>query len=140
MRLLSLLLSAPLVLLACSAAGGSEPPASSSAPSSPTPAASSGALDPGPVPPDLFSQILTDAATQAGVDSSALTLVAAQAVTWSDGSIGCPQPGVMYTQSLVDGYRVILAANGQQFDYHVGNRGSFVLCPAKRAKPPISGE
>jgi hypothetical protein len=136
MRLLVLFLSAPLVLMACSAAGGSE--ASSS--SSPTSAASSGALDPGPVPPDLFNQIVADAATQSGVDASALTLVAAQAVTWSDGSTGCPQPGVMYTQALVDGYRVILAANGKQYDYHVGNRGNFILCPPNRARPPVGGE
>src|SRR6478736_10103966 len=119
MRLLVLFLSAPLMLLACSAAGGSEPPDSPS----PTSAASAGALDPGSVPPDLFNQIVADAATQAGVEPSALTLVAAHSVTWSDGSTGCPQPGVMYTQALVDGYRVILAANGRQYDYHVGNRG-----------------
>jgi hypothetical protein len=145
MRFLAALwLSAPLVLLACSAAGGSEPPASSpptpTASSSPTSTASSGAPDAGPVPPDLFNQIVADAARQAGVDPSALTVIEAQAVTWSDGSIGCPQPGVMYTQSLVEGYRVILEADGKQYDYHVGNRDNFILCPANRAKPPIGGE
>jgi hypothetical protein len=143
MRLLVLVFSAPL-LLACSAAGGSEPPPSPSpspAPGASAPATSSGgALDPGPVPPDIFNQIVADAAASASVDPSSLTLVEANAVTWSDGSIGCPQRGVMYTQALVEGYRVVLEANGEQLDYHVGNRGNFVLCPPDRARPPIGGE
>jgi hypothetical protein len=43
----------------------------------------------------------------------------------------------MYTQALVPGYRVILEAGGTQYDYHAGNRGSFVLCPANRSRDPI---
>ncbi len=132
MRLLVLLLSAPLVLLACSAAGGSEPPASSS----PTPAASSGTLDPGDVPAAVFNQIVADAAAKAGVDPSAVAVLDSRSVAWSDGSLGCPQPGVMYTQVLVDGFRVILEVNGVQYDYH-GTGDRFVLCPAKFAKPPV---
>ena len=35
-----------------------------------------------------------------------LKVLSAEAVTWSDGSLGCPEPGMMYTQALVPGYRV----------------------------------
>jgi hypothetical protein len=138
MRIAFLALSAPLMLLACSAGGasggGSPSPEQSPSPSS-TPSA--GALDPGPIPVELFNQIVADAVAKAGVDPSALTVVAASAVTWSDGSIGCPAPGVSYTQALVPGYRVILEAGGQQYDYHVGQRGQFILCPPNRSKDPV---
>jgi hypothetical protein len=134
MRFVVLMISAPFVLFACSAAGGSEPPAKPSPSPARSPAAS---LDPGPVPADVFNQIVADAAAKAAIDPSALTVVAASAVTWSDGSIGCPAPGVSYTQALVPGYRVVLAANDQQYDYHVGQRGQFILCPPNRAKDPV---
>jgi hypothetical protein len=42
----------------------------------------------------------------------------------------------MYTQALVEGFRVILEANDVQLDYH-GAGDTFVLCPAKLAKPPV---
>ena len=44
-------------------------------------------------------------------------------VTWPDASLGCPQPDEVYTQALVDGYRIVLAAEGQEFTYH-GERDS----------------
>jgi hypothetical protein len=29
---------------------------------------------------------------------------------WNDGSLGCPEPGMMYTQALVNGYWLIIEA------------------------------
>ena len=49
-------------------------------------------------------------------------------MTWPDGSLGCPQPGQVYTQALVDGYHVVLDADGDELDYRVGSGGSFNLC------------
>ena len=42
-----------------------------------------------------------------------------------------------YTQALVPGYRVIFEAAGNQYDYHVGQRGQFILCPPNRSKDPV---
>jgi hypothetical protein len=140
MRIVFLALSAPLMLLACSAGGGSgsgSPSPDQSPSTSPSSTPSAAALDPGPVPVELFNLIVADAAAKAGVDPSALTVVAASAVTWSDGSIGCPAPGMSYTQALVPGYRVILETDGQQYDYHVGRRDNFILCPPNRSKDPV---
>jgi hypothetical protein len=124
---------APLLLVACAAGGGGTDQTPS-----PSPAASgaSSSLDPGDVPASVFNQIVADASAQTGVDPSAMTVLQSSAVTWSDGSLGCPRPGVMYTQALVEGFRVILEANGAQWDYH-GAGDQFVLCPAKLAKPPV---
>ena len=133
MRALTFALALPLIVAACAATGGPEsgsPPASASPPPS---------LDPGAVPPELFDAIVADAAQRSGVDASAMTVVTAGGVTWSDGSLGCPEPGMFYTQALVPGYRVILEAGGTQYDYHSDRRGNFSLCPPDRAKPPVEG-
>jgi hypothetical protein len=46
-------------------------------------------------------------------------VVEARPVTWSDGALGCPEPGMMYTQALVDGYRIILeTGDGERVFFH----------------------
>ena len=80
---------------------------------------------------------LEAAAHQTGIAISMLKVVAAHAVTWSDGSIGCPQPGMMYTQALVPGYRIRILAGEQDLDYHSSLRGEPFLCPAERATDPL---
>jgi len=80
-----------------------------------------------------------DAVRRTGVAAESLVLVSAESVTWSDGSLGCPQPGMMYTQALVPGYRVRLRGPGGEMDYHASARGALVLCPAGRAVEPLPG-
>jgi hypothetical protein len=119
----------PLMLVACA-----EP--DPGGPASPPPPAN-GADGSGPVPTQLFEQILGDAASRTGVEPGAIETVSAEAVTWSDGSLGCPEPGGMYTQALVPGYRLVLSAGDETLDYHADQGGTFVLCPADRARDPI---
>ncbi|MCB9450410.1 MAG: hypothetical protein H6672_03170 [Anaerolineaceae bacterium] len=38
--------------------------------------------------------------------------------TWSDTSLGCPQPGETYTPLVVDGYRIVLTARDQDYIFH----------------------
>ena len=80
------------------------------------------------IPPDLLNRVIADAASGAGVDRSDIEVVTAEAVTWSDGSLGCPEPGMMYTQALVPGYRVVLEIDGEQLHFHSGPSGEFSLC------------
>jgi hypothetical protein len=56
-----------------------------------------------------------------------IELVSAKAATWSDSSLGCPQPDRMYAQVLVDGHEVVLEARGQEHELHVGPK-SIVIC------------
>lgn len=83
---------------------------------------------------------LADASRRTGLAADALQVLSAAAVTWRDGSLGCPQPDRVYTQALVPGFRVRIRAAGQQFDYHAGTRGAVVLCPAGRADEPLPGD
>jgi hypothetical protein len=78
-----------------------------------------------------------DAASRMNVDRAAIEVVRAEQVIWSDGSLGCPAPGMLYTQALVPGYRVILRAGGQTLDYHAAANGRFALCPPGRAIEPV---
>jgi hypothetical protein len=83
---------------------------------------------------------LIDAAKRTGMSRNQLEVLSAEAVTWSDGSLGCPMPGMVYTQALVPGFRVRIRAGGKELDYHAGRTGAPVLCPAGRATPPIPGD
>ncbi len=56
---------------------------------------------------------------------------------FNDGSLGCPKPGVQYTQALVDGMRVVVTAGGRTYDYRFGTGDTPVLC--ERAFPRASG-
>lgn len=82
----------------------------------------------GAVPADLLEAIIADAAQRASVNPSDVEVVEARAVVWNDASLGCPEPGMFYTQALVSGYHVILSASGQTFDYRVGANNYFFLC------------
>jgi len=102
----------------------------------------SAAPDRGAAPAGLAGAVQAaraDAARRIGVAADALTLVSAEAVTWSDGSLGCPQPGMAYTQALVPGYRIVLRGPAGELDYHASARGALVLCPEGRGVAPLPG-
>jgi hypothetical protein len=90
----------------------------------------------GRVPQAILDPILNQAAALARVDREQLVIVRAESVVWNDGSLGCPEPGMMYTQALVNGYWVVIDVAGQKYDFRVGSRGSFRLCPPGRGHPP----
>ena len=60
-----------------------------------------------------------------------MTVISAEAVTFPDGSLGCPQPGMVYTQALVDGYKIVAEAGGKTYDYR-GTGSTFRLCSRPR--------
>ncbi len=82
----------------------------------------------GEVPADKVAAAIADLARRTGADPAAITIVSAEAVTWNDGALGCPQPGMAYTQALVDGYRLILSLNGVTYAYHAAVRGDVFYC------------
>lgn len=83
----------------------------------------------GEVPADVMAGVRAELATLVGPAAAArATVEVARAVTWPDGSLGCPRPGVSYTQALVPGYQVVLALDASRYDYRVGTHGAPVLC------------
>jgi hypothetical protein len=79
----------------------------------------------------LVEDAVADLARRLDVEPSDVTIVEALAVTWPDGSMGCPEPGMAYTQVLVDGTFVLLEAGGRQYRYHGGS--PLFLC--EQGKP-----
>lgn len=53
-----------------------------------------------------------------GYANDVLQVQLAESVTWSDGSLGCPQPGQTYTQALVDGYRILITTPDGDVAFH----------------------
>ena len=80
---------------------------------------------------------LRDLSRRLNVPASDIEVRAVDAVTWSDGALGCPQPGLAYTQALVPGYRVVLATGETEYHYHGGSHGRPFLCPEDRRQPPL---
>ena len=90
----------------------------------------------GEVPQAILQPILKEATALAKVGRDQLVVVRAESVVWNDGSLGCPEPGMMYTQALVNGYWILIEAAGWTYDFRVGSGGSFRLCPPGQGHPP----
>ncbi len=82
----------------------------------------------GEVPSELLEPVIAAAAELAGVDPADTRVVTAQEMMWPDGSLGCAEPGMMYTQAIVPGYWVIVEAGGEGYDYRLDDQGRFRLC------------
>jgi len=81
----------------------------------------------------------SDLADRLEIDESEIELVEARLVTWPNGALGCPDPDMLYTQALVDGYRIRLAADGRTHHYHGAQDGPPFHCPADRVGAPAAG-
>lgn len=73
---------------------------------------------------------VADLAGRLGVDEGAITVESVHQVTWRDGSLGCAEDGMLYTQALVEGRRIILGAREERYEYHAGGGRSVFLCEA----------
>lgn len=49
-----------------------------------------------------------------------IELVSAKQKEWGDSSLGCPQKGKLYIQSITSGYEIELSAKGKKYIYHGG--------------------
>lgn len=85
----------------------------------------------GPVDPTLTPLVefaLADLSGRLGLDPSTVTVASARSLVWPDRSLGCPQPGMVYPQTPVDGTLIELLVDGRTYPYHSGgSRGPF-LC------------
>lgn len=75
---------------------------------------------------------LADAARRTGRPVSALRVVEAMSVTWPDGSLGCAEPGVVYTMAPVRGFRIRIQADAEVLAYHGREGAAPFYCPPGR--------
>lgn len=135
MRLATIIAAAavPVTLFAgCTVQGGpmSSPSASGSRPPFPTmPTVNTPSGAPTQVTPAQLQAITDDLLTR-GVTATP-TVTSAQSVTWNDSSLGCPKPGMMYSQVLTPGLRVLVEAGGKAYDYRFGRGDTPTLCSGR---------
>ena len=77
---------------------------------------------------DMIAKVKQDLVSRLGISIDQITVFIAQTVTWSDSSLGCPEKGMMYTQVLTPGYKIILEYNGTKYDYRTNDSGYFKIC------------
>jgi hypothetical protein len=92
---------------------------------------------------DLVRAAIADLVDRTGAAPGEIDVVSVEEVDWPDGSIGCPQPGMVYTQAIVNGTKIVLRYDGTDYSYHQGGGRAVFYCPpdiaAARMTPP-SGE
>ena len=66
--------------------------------------------------PGLKSAI-TDLETRMEGSLEMIRIVRAEHVTWSDSSLGCPEPGMMYVQVLTTGIWLVVSQQEQEFAF-----------------------
>jgi len=83
------------------------------------------------VPPESAAAVdaaMADAANHLGVSTDALRLEQVQVREWSDSSLGCPQPGQLYSQVVTPGYLIVITSGSRQLEYHTDERTRVTLC------------
>lgn len=86
--------------------------------------------------PDVQAAVRAEA-ERAGVGTDEVEVVGYAEVTWRDGSLGCPQPGQVYTMALVDGRQLVLEVDGTLASYHGKDSGPLSYCA--NPQPPTGG-
>ena len=74
-----------------------------------------------------------DAAGRTNTAPDSLQVRSVEAVQWSDASLGCPELDRIYAQVITPGYRIVLAAEGQEYVYHA-SASRVIPCPPDRAQ------
>ena len=141
MRQLTVVLVLAIIVAGCAATGESGRPSAPSESLERLPDQSAPPADAGQPPEDRLldptDAARRDLADRLGVALEDLEAVSFEQVTWSDGALGCPQPGMAYTQALVPGYRIVLVHDDGEFIYHGADGGDPFLCEGSR--PPSEG-
>lgn len=91
----------------------------------------------GEVPDDLMQKVRQHLAQRTGADPASFQVIEGRFVEWPNGAMGCPQPGMNYTQQPVRGYLVVLEHTDRKFDYRVTESGLMMICEsAVLDRPP----
>ncbi len=140
-KLLLVMAGMVLTLAACSGSAGSLPPSENTTTYLPmtdmitlTPGATSLATPTAPASGSTSSLPVKKAVASLAVTlkltPDQIHLVSSEAVTWPDGCMGIQRIGVLCTKNQIPGYRIVLEAGGQQYEFHTNQDGSM-LVPAQ---------
>lgn len=83
-----------------------------------------------PIPVDLTPAQLAAMqalAAQLQIPVDQITLVSTEAVDWPNGCLGVVHLGMLCTQNVVPGFRIIFSVSGQQYEYHTNANGTVAI-------------
>jgi hypothetical protein len=108
-----LLVSAVLsVLAACSPAGLPD---------------TGGVGTPQDLPPQAVLEAVDRLSQELGVTVEEIEIVEFEQVEWPDACLGVPQEGQACAQVITPGFRVVLEANGQQYEFRSDQEGVIIV-------------
>ena len=84
----------------------------------------------------LIEKAKADMAQRLSIEASQINTKEAREVFWPDASLGCPQPGIAYTQIEIPGYLIVLEYNGDEFEYHANIHNYVLYC--EDPLPPVA--
>jgi hypothetical protein len=119
-RLLPLAAALALLLAACVPLPGT-PQSGTAIPTGESPA--SGAVE---TPSPAAAAAQAALAEKLGLPASQIAIVSVEAVEWPDACLGAAGEGEMCAQVITPGYRVVLEANGKQYEVHTDESGKNV--------------
>ncbi len=76
---------------------------------------------------DIADAAVSYLAGRLGVSPDGISLLSLEPVQWPDTSLGCPEPGMMYAQVIVPGYRVVLEVEGARYEVHTDETGQRMV-------------
>ena len=99
----------------------------------PTTAASAAPAAASPVPGSVEAKVAQALGKKIGVDASKLMLTAKAAQEWPDSALGCPAPGMMYSQVVTPGFKLTYSNGAKTYEVHTDQSGDrAVLCQNKQ--------
>jgi hypothetical protein len=82
----------------------------------------------------LVSTAVADLADRLDVEADSILVGVVEEVVWPNGGLGCPLPDMKYTQVPVDGLRIVLIQEGEEYEYRSGGFVEPILCLPESVK------
>jgi hypothetical protein len=76
----------------------------------------------------LVDLAVVDLAQHLSITADQIEVAEARAVVWPDGGLGCPEPGIAYTQIQREGLLIRLRVRERFYNYHSGGGRAPFLC------------
>lgn len=82
----------------------------------------------GDAPASIVDDMVQRVSDETGLDTGKISVDLAIAKVWTDGSLGCAEPGFVSTQQEEAGYQIELSADDRAWSYRVRETGEIVTC------------
>ncbi len=95
-------------------------------PGSPTPTREASAPQAAETPAPATAAAQAALAARLGIAADQVKIVSVESVEWPDACLGAAGEGEICAQVITPGYRIVLEANGRQYEVHTDESGKTV--------------